>query len=124
MNHPGVATILATGGNSMVKAAYSCGKPALGVGAGNVPAYIEKTANLKTAINDIVMSKSFDNGMVCASEQAAIIDKAIYKEALKGFEKLHTFLCNKEQKFMLEKFMFPDGHKLKDRKSTRLNSSH
>jgi len=112
MNHPGVATILATGGNSMVKAAYSCGKPALGVGAGNVPAYIEKTANLKTAINDIVMSKSFDNGMVCASEQAAIIDKAIYKEALKGFEKLHTFLCNKEQKFMLEKFMFPDGHKL------------
>src|SRR5690554_4567733 len=112
MNHPGVATILATGGNSMVKAAYSCGKPALGVGAGNVPAYIEKTANLKTAINDIVMSKSFDNGMVCASEQAAIIDKAIYKEALKAFEKLHTFLCNKEQKLMLEKFMFPDGHKL------------
>lgn len=112
MNHPGVATILATGGNSMVKAAYSCGKPALGVGAGNVPAYIEKTANLKTAINDIVMSKSFDNGMVCASEQAAIIDKAIYKEALKAFENLHTFLCNKEQKSMLEKFMFPDGKKL------------
>lgn len=112
MNHPGVATILATGGNSMVKAAYSCGKPALGVGAGNVPAYIEKTANLNTAINDIVMSKSFDNGMVCASEQAAIIDKAIYKEALKAFDNLHTFLCNKEQKSMLEKFMFPDGKKL------------
>ncbi|WP_441361697.1 bifunctional acetaldehyde-CoA/alcohol dehydrogenase [Acholeplasma laidlawii] len=112
MNHPGVATILATGGNAMVKAAYSCGKPALGVGAGNVPAYIEKTANIKTAINDIVMSKAFDNGMVCASEQAAIIDKEIYKEALAEFKKLHTFLCNKEQKQMLETFMFPDGVKL------------
>lgn len=112
MNHPGIATILATGGNAMVKAAYSCGKPALGVGAGNVPAYIEKTANIKTAINDIVMSKSFDNGMVCASEQAAIIDKEIYKEALAEFKKLHTFLCNKEQKQMLETFMFPDGVKL------------
>ncbi|OED58693.1 bifunctional acetaldehyde-CoA/alcohol dehydrogenase [Acholeplasma laidlawii] len=112
MNHPGIATILATGGNAMVKAAYSCGKPALGVGAGNVPAYIEKTANIKTAINDIVMSKSFDNGMVCASEQAAIIDKEIYKEALAELKKLHTFLCNKEQKQMLETFMFPDGIKL------------
>ncbi|NWH10636.1 bifunctional acetaldehyde-CoA/alcohol dehydrogenase [Acholeplasma laidlawii] len=112
MNHPGIATILATGGNAMVKAAYSCGKPALGVGAGNVPAYIEKTANIKTAINEIVMSKSFDNGMVCASEQAAIIDKEIYKEALAEFKKLHTFLCNKEQKQMLETFMFPDGVKL------------
>ena len=77
MNHPGVATILATGGNAMVKAAYSCGKPALGVGAGNVPAYMEKTCNVRQAVNDIVMSKAFDNGMVCASEQAAIIDKEI-----------------------------------------------
>ena len=68
MNHPTVATILATGGNAMVKAAYSCGKPALGVGAGNVPAYMEKTCNIRQAVNDIVMSKSFDNGMICASE--------------------------------------------------------
>ncbi len=112
MNHPGVATILATGGNAMVKAAYSCGKPALGVGAGNVPAYIEKTADLKQAIYDIVMSKAFDNGMVCASEQAAIIDKEIYKEALAEFKHLHTFLCDQEQKQMLETFMFPDGVKL------------
>ena len=80
MNHDGIATILATGGNAMVKAAYSCGKPALGVGAGNVPAYVEKTANIRQAAHDIVMSKSFDNGMVCASEQAAIIDKEIYDE--------------------------------------------
>jgi acetaldehyde dehydrogenase/alcohol dehydrogenase len=73
MNHPGVSTILATGGNAMVRAAYSCGKPALGVGAGNVPAYIEKTAKLKRAVNDVVLSKSFDNGMICASEQAVIL---------------------------------------------------
>src|SRR5690606_24735449 len=77
MNHPGVATILATGGNAMVKAAYSCGKPALGVGAGNVPAYVEKTAKLARAINDIVLSKAFDNGVICASEQAAILDDEI-----------------------------------------------
>ena len=60
--------ILATGGNAMVKAAYSCGKPALGVGAGNVPAYIERSAKLQRAVNDVVLSKAFDNGMVCASE--------------------------------------------------------
>ena len=77
MNHPGVATILATGGNAMVKAAYSCGKPALGVGAGNVPAYIEKTADIKQAVNDIVLSKAFDNGMICASEQAVIVDNEV-----------------------------------------------
>ena len=75
MNHPGVSTILATGGNAMVKAAYSCGKPALGVGAGNVPAYIETTANIKQAVNDVAMSKAFDHGMICASEQAVIVDK-------------------------------------------------
>ncbi len=67
MNHPGVALILATGGNAMVRAAYSCGKPALGVGAGNVPAFIERTAKVGRAVNDIVLSKSFDMGMVCAS---------------------------------------------------------
>lgn len=64
MNHPGVATILATGGNAMVKAAYSCGKPALGVGAGNVPAYVEKTAKIPMAANDVYLSKTFDNGMI------------------------------------------------------------
>ncbi|WP_330950437.1 aldehyde dehydrogenase family protein, partial [Streptococcus anginosus] len=67
MNHDGIATILATGGHAMVQAAYSCGKPALGVGAGNGTAYVEKSANIRQAAHDIVMSKSFDNGMVCAS---------------------------------------------------------
>ena len=106
MKHPGVATILATGGNSMVKAAYSCGKPALGVGAGNVPAYIEKTANIKQAVNDIVMSKTFDNGMICASEQAVIIDKEIYDEVVAEFKKLGTYIVNKNEKKKLETYMF------------------
>ena len=106
MKNDGVATILATGGNAMVRAAYSCGKPALGVGAGNVPAYIEKTANLKQAINDIVMSKAFDNGMICASEQGAIIDKEIYNDAIKTFKEYRAYLCNEKEKKMLEKYMF------------------
>ena len=106
MNHPGVATILATGGNSMVKAAYSCGKPALGVGAGNVPAYVEKSCNLKQAVNDIVMSKSFDNGMVCASEQTAIIDKEIYSDAIKIFQEYRAYLATPDEKKLLEKYMF------------------
>ena len=106
MKHDSVATILATGGNAMVRAAYSCGKPALGVGAGNVPAYVEKTCNLKQAINDIVMSKAFDNGMICASEQGAIIDKEIYSEAIKTFKEYRAYLCNEKEKKMLEKYMF------------------
>ena len=112
MNHEDIATILATGGNSMVKAAYSCGKPALGVGAGNVPAYIEKSANIKQAVNDVVLSKSFDNGMVCASEQAVIIDKEIYNDVLKEFSELHTYLCNNDEKKLLEQLLFPDGKNL------------
>ncbi len=88
MNHPDVATILATGGPGMVKAAYSAGKPALGVGPGNTPCYIEKSANLKQAVHDLILSKSFDNGMICASEQAAIIDDEVYDEAV-GFMKYH-----------------------------------
>lgn len=106
MNHNGVATILATGGNAMVKAAYSCGKPALGVGAGNVPAYIEKSANIKQAVNDIVMSKSFDNGMVCASEQAVIVDKEIYDDVVNEFKKFGVYFASKEEKKMLENYMF------------------
>lgn len=106
MNHPGVATILATGGNAMVKAAYSCGKPALGVGAGNVPAYIEKTAKLARAINDVVMSKCFDNGVICASEQAAIIDAEIYDQAMTEFARLHAYRTTPAEKALLEQFIF------------------
>ena len=106
MKHPDVATILATGGNAMVNAAYSCGKPALGVGAGNVPAYVETTADLRQAVNDLVMSKTFDNGMICASEQAVIIDKEIYEDAKELFKEYKVHFCSKKEKEMLEENMF------------------
>ncbi|MEG0314055.1 MAG: bifunctional acetaldehyde-CoA/alcohol dehydrogenase [Erysipelotrichaceae bacterium] len=120
MNHPGIATILATGGNAMVKAAYSCGKPALGVGAGNVPAYVEKTADLRQAAHDIVMSKAFDNGMICASEQAVIIDKEIYDEMVNEFKSYGVYFANKKEKAMLEEYMF--GVKGGNFDQARLNS--
>ncbi len=106
MHHEGVATILATGGNAMVKAAYSTGKPALGVGAGNVPAYVERSAKLKRAVHDIVLSKCFDNGMICASEQAVILDHEIYDAALRHFTELHAHVVTPEQKSKLEQFVF------------------
>ena len=120
MNHPGVATILATGGNAMVRAAYSCGKPALGVGAGNVPAYFEKTCNLRQAVNDVVLSKSFDNGMVCASEQAVIVDKEIYDEVKEEFKKYGVYFANKAEKKKLEAFMFGVNSK-EDLPNAKLN---
>ena len=122
MNHQGIATILATGGNAMVKAAYSCGKPALGVGAGNVPAYIEKTADVPQAVHDIVMSKSFDNGMVCASEQAAIIDEAIYDQTIAEFKSYHTYLVTPEEKALLEEFCFGAKANSKNCSEAKLNS--
>ncbi|WP_306214008.1 bifunctional acetaldehyde-CoA/alcohol dehydrogenase [Actinoplanes sp. RD1] len=106
MHHPGIATILATGGNSMVRAAYSAGKPALGVGAGNVPAYVEASADLRRAVHDIVLSKSFDNGMICASEQAVILDDAIYDAALAEFGRLHAYVATPAEKAQLEQFIF------------------
>jgi acetaldehyde dehydrogenase / alcohol dehydrogenase len=106
MNHKDVATILATGGNAMVKAAYSCGKPALGVGAGNVPAYMEKSCDLRQAVNDIVMSKAFDNGMVCASEQCVIIDQEINEQALELFKKYGVYFVSESEKAKLEQFCF------------------
>ncbi|MFC9291079.1 bifunctional acetaldehyde-CoA/alcohol dehydrogenase, partial [Streptomyces sp. NPDC057052] len=111
MRHPGVSLILATGGNAMVKAAYSAGKPALGVGAGNVPAYVHRSAKLRRAVNDLVLSKSFDNGMICASEQAVILDTGIYDAALTEFRTLHAHLATAEEKAKLEAFLFPVDHK-------------
>ena len=120
MNHPGVSTILATGGNAMVRAAYSCGKPALGVGAGNVPAYVEKSCNLRQAVNDIVMSKSFDNGMICASEQAAIVDAEIYDDFVLEMKKYGVYFVNKAEKKKLEAFMFGVNSK-EEAASAKLN---
>lgn len=96
INHPGVSITLATGGNAMVKAAYSTGKPALGVGAGNCPAYFEKSCDIRLAVNDLIISKSFDNGMICASEQAIICDKEIYEEVKKEFIKNRAYYIPKK----------------------------
>lgn len=107
MRHRGVALILATGGNAMVRAAYSAGKPAVGVGAGNVPAYLHRSADVRRAVNDLVLSKSFDNGMICASEQAVIVDEGIYDQALAEFRTLHAHVATPEQKRQLEAYLFP-----------------
>ena len=97
MNHPKVAMVLATGGSGMVRAAYSTGKPALGVGPGNVPAFIEKTAVLERAVNDIIVSKSFDNGMICASEQAAIIEAPVYDKVVQLMKAQGCYFATKEE---------------------------
>ena len=106
MNHPDVNLILATGGKGMVQSAYSCGKPALGVGPGNVPCYIDKTAKLKTSVNDLVLSKSFDNGMICASEQSVIVDKEIHKEFEKLMKEAGCYFLNEEETNKLRESMF------------------
>ncbi|MBA2874385.1 bifunctional acetaldehyde-CoA/alcohol dehydrogenase [Thermaerobacillus caldiproteolyticus] len=109
MHHPGVSLILATGGAGMVRAAYSSGKPALGVGPGNVPCYIEKTANVKRAVNDLILSKTFDNGMICASEQAVIIDKVIYDKVKKEMIENHCYFLNEEEKKKVEKLVINEN---------------
>lgn len=106
MHHPDVNLILATGGKGMVQAAYSCGKPALGVGPGNVPCYIDKTAKLKTSVNDLVLSKSFDNGMICASEQSVIVDEEIHEEFEKLMKEAGCYFLSKEQTDSLRDTMF------------------
>ncbi|MFD0579629.1 bifunctional acetaldehyde-CoA/alcohol dehydrogenase [Dactylosporangium darangshiense] len=109
MAHPGVAVILATGGAAMVRAAYSAGKPALGVGPGNVPAYVDRTADVVRAVHDIVVSKTFDNGMICASEQAVILDETVAEAALEQFRRLHAHIATPEEKGRLEGLLFGAG---------------
>ena len=96
LHHPNIACILATGGPGMVKAAYSSGKPALGVGPGNVAAVIDETADIKMAVSSILMSKTFDNGMICASEQSVIVVEDIYEEVKKEFIYRGAYLVKKE----------------------------
>lgn len=103
MNNKGVSLILATGGPGMVKTAYSAGKPALGVGAGNVPCFIEKTADIKQAVNDLILSKTFDNGMICASEQAVIVEEGIYDEVVGLMKGYNCYFVNAKEKTLLEK---------------------
>ncbi len=107
MNHPGVSMILATGGPGMVKAAYSAGKPALGVGPGNVPAYVHKSADLEQTANDIMLSKSFDNGMICASEQAVIVDEEVADELERLLKHGGCYFCTEEETQKLSDYCFP-----------------
>lgn len=109
MNHPKISLILATGGSGMVKSAYSSGKPALGVGPGNVPCYIEKSANIRRAVNDLILSKTFDNGMICASEQAVIIDKEIYADVKKEMIANDCYFLTEEEKKMVEKLVINEN---------------
>ena len=97
MKHPHVNLILATGGPGMVKSAYSSGKPAIGVGAGNTPALIDKSANLKMAVASILMSKTCDNGMICASEQSIICHKDVYKDVKKLLKDEGAHFLSKEE---------------------------
>ena len=106
MTHPKVQAILATGGPGMVKAAYTSGKPALGVGAGNTPAIIDETADIKMAVSSILMSKTFDNGMICASEQSVIVVDEVYEAVKKEFAYRGAYLMNKKEMEMLGKIIF------------------
>jgi acetaldehyde dehydrogenase / alcohol dehydrogenase len=101
MHHKDIGLIDATGGPGVVKAAYSSGKPALGVGPGNTPVYLEKSADLNAAIVDIIISKTFDNGTICASEQTVVIDDEIYDAALKKFADLGAHICNEKETELL-----------------------
>ncbi|HZT00267.1 MAG TPA: bifunctional acetaldehyde-CoA/alcohol dehydrogenase [Terriglobales bacterium] len=103
MHHSDIGLIDATGGPGVVKAAYSSGKPALGVGAGNTPVYLEKTADLNMAVVDILTSKTFDNGTICASEQTVVIDDEIYDLVLKKFTDLGAHVCNEKETKILER---------------------
>ncbi|MHB9862813.1 bifunctional acetaldehyde-CoA/alcohol dehydrogenase [Streptomyces sp. YIM S03343] len=123
MKHDGVSTILATGGNAMVRAAYSCGKPALGVGAGNVPAYVAADADLRRAIHDIVLSKAFDQGMICASEQAIILDKSVYSAGIAEMKRLGAYVVTAAQKKKLEDFIFGVTANSKNCGEAKLNAT-
>ena len=109
MRHHDVALVDATGGPGAVKAAYSSGKPALGVGPGNTPVYLEKSASLDMAVVDIIISKTFDNGTICASEQTLVIDDAIYDLTLKKFAELGAHICTEEETELLARSLVDRG---------------
>ena len=110
MKHDGIALILATGGPGMVKAAYSSGKPAIGVGAGNVPVVIDDTADVKRAVASILMSKTFDNGVVCASEQAVIVMDEVYDEVKERFASHKGHVLSKSDADKVRKVLLIDGN--------------
>ncbi|MBE5231140.1 MAG: bifunctional acetaldehyde-CoA/alcohol dehydrogenase [Microcystis aeruginosa PMC 728.11] len=110
MQHPCINLILATGGPGMVKAAYSSGRPSLGVGAGNTPALIDETAHIKMAVSSIILSKTFDNGMICASEQSVIVVDSIYEEVRQEFIDRGAYLLSPEERQKVVGILLKDGH--------------
>ena len=105
----------------MVTAAYSCGKPALGVGAGNVPVYVDESADIDQSVNDIYLSKSFDNGMICASESAIFIHEKVYDQVIETMKRYHIYFASEKETRMLEKYMFGVTKGSEDVASARLN---
>jgi acetaldehyde dehydrogenase (acetylating) len=103
MKHPLTALILATGGTGLVRAAYSAGKPAFGVGPGNVPTYIEQTADVPKAVRDILTGKCFDNGTLCSSEQSIVCDEAVKDQVLEQLKKQGAHICSAQEKTQLER---------------------
>lgn len=114
LQNPNIATILATGGPGLVKAAYSSGNPALGVGPGNGPAYIEKSANIERSVYDIVLSKTFDNGMICASENSVVVDDEIYDQVKEEFKKWNCYFVKPdEMQTFSDGFIDPERHQVR-----------
>ena len=109
MKHPAIDIILATGGPGMVKAAYSSGKPALGVGAGNTPAIIDETADIKMAVSSILMSKTFDNGVICASEQSIIAVESVYEAVKKELAYRGAYILSEKEHDKVSKTIIVDG---------------
>ncbi len=110
MQHPSMNLILATGGPGMVKAAYSSGKPSLGVGAGNTPAVIDETAEIKLAVSSILLSKTFDNGMICASEQSVIVVEEMYEQVKAEFALRGAYFLTTEEREKVSSILVKDGH--------------
>jgi acetaldehyde dehydrogenase/alcohol dehydrogenase len=110
MQHQDINLILATGGPGMVKAAYSSGHPSLGVGAGNTPAIIDETAHIKMAVSSILLSKTFDNGMICASEQSVIVVDEVYQQVKQEFSDRGAYFLNPEEQAKVAKHIIVDGH--------------
>ncbi|MGX4668449.1 acetaldehyde dehydrogenase (acetylating) [Cerasibacillus sp. JNUCC 74] len=109
MKHEDTALILATGGGQMVKAAYSSGNPAIGVGPGNGPAFIEESADIEAAIDKIITSKTFDNGTICASEQSIVVEKSIKDQVVNELRKRRAYFMNKEESEQVAKFIMREN---------------
>ncbi len=112
MHHPHIDLILATGGPGMVRSAYTSGKPALGVGPGNTPVVIDETADIKMAVSSILLSKTFDNGVICASEQAVVVIDEVYDEVKREFELRGAYILNAEEKKKVGKIIIKEDGNL------------